>query len=379
MKKETESIKFPVITFKKLETPYEDDGRKDYIMVVNIKKIPKELDSWLDVNPRHQKVSSSVSKDIKETLETSPENFYFKNRGLTVLANKILYDNKNNEVILKMEDKSLHGLLDGGHTYRIIMNHLNENPDFTDKSFIKIEVLEGFKDRGETIDLVEARNTSAQVKNVSILELNDYFQPIKTALGLQTYKNDISYKEYELYEDGSKKKDIPVQDIISYLICFDPEYDWNIHPIFAYSSKTATLDYYEKNVKKLEKCVSLLPIILKLWDIIQLEYSSLYKGKLANYQGVKKKNSKLRYAEDVCEYKIPRGYIYPILAAFRDLIVCKKDECDFSTDPIKLFHKLKETLFKRVLETAKDMENPNKLGKERLLWQACADIVHYNK
>jgi hypothetical protein len=377
-----QQVKFPAVSFKKLETPYEDNGQKDYMMVVNLKRLPKIEDKWFEINPRHQNVSSAVSKDIKETLETNPETFYFKNRGLTILAKKVIYDNKKEEVIIELEDNKIHGLLDGGHSYKAIINHLEENQDFMSGSFVKVEVLEGFKEVDEVVDLVAARNTSAQVKDVSLFDLRDYFKDIKMVLAAEpAYCDNIAYKEFELQDENEKKKELSIQDILSYLICFDSEeYSWTNHPIQAYSSKTATLDYYEKHRKRLSKYITLLPTILKLWDTIQKEYPKVYAGKMGSLPGVKKKNTKLYFLDDTCEYKIPRGYIYPILASFRDLIVCKKDRCEFSTDPILLFNeKTKSDLVTRVIDRVKEIENPNKLVKERLLWQACADIVHFQK
>jgi len=380
-----EKITFPAVSFKKIESPYEKFGQKEFVMVVNIKRLPKELENWRGVNPRDPKVKSTVSNEIRNTLEDNPMSFFFKNRGLTILANRINFDTKKGEVVLEMTDFKLHGLLDGGHSFKVIQEYLSENlkvSDFKEKDecFIKIEALEGFRDLDSVVDLVEARNTSSQVKGVSILELKDYFKEIKMQLENERYSSDIFYKEYELDTLGNKKL-IPIQDIISYLVCFDIEsFPRSESPVFTYSGKTATLNYFEKNRDRLMKYVTLLPQILKLHDTIYIEFPKELKRKIIKLSGIKeRKEIPLFFIGENSEYRIPNGYIYPILSAFRDLVVCKKDVCSFEKDPFKLFDDIKHELIGKVAKAAKDSDSSNKVGKDSILWDSCADLVHYEK
>lgn len=378
------TISFPVVSFRRLDTPNEEEtGRKCYLMIANIKSLPLALNNWLEVNPRHANTSSSVAQDIRETLETNAQAFLFKNRGLTILANRVYFDNKdskNNTVKLEMADKSLHGLLDGGNTFRVIQEYLRETEVVPNDIFIKIEVIEGFRDRNEAIDLVDSRNSSVQVKDVSLFELKKYFEDIKHQLKAQKYEGMIAYKEFEL-DDLGERKNIPVQDILSYLICFDIEkYDLSNQPVMAYSGKLTILDYFEKNRDRLKKYMPLLPKILELWDVIQVEYPKIYNetGRLASLEGIIKKQVPLVFLGGRSEYKISKGYLYPILAAFRAMVEVDSRGVRFVKDPLEVFHLLKKDLVTKVTNRSKELENPNQLGKDRVLWESCLDAVRYN-
>ena len=45
----------------------------------------------------------------------------------------------------------------------------------------------------------------------------------------------------------------------------------------------------------------------------------------------------MKYTQDTSNYVIPKGFIMPILAAFRNLVVVKKNKADRAIDPIKAF------------------------------------------
>ncbi len=197
--------------------------------------------------------------------------FLFRNRGLTIIADSIEFDNKNSILQIELSDKEKHGLLDGGHTYKVIMDYLSE---LTDKdgivAYVKLELIERVED-SEIVSIVEARNTSSQVKDQSIAELNNLFEEIKEVLKERSYSNRIAYKEFELLEDGTEK-DIDIKEVLSYLICFDTEnFDDKNHPIKAYASKSAVLSHFISQKERIQKYIKLLPVILELRDIIYRE------------------------------------------------------------------------------------------------------------
>lgn len=381
-------LRFPVISFRKLESPYDEKGIKDYVLVVNIKSIPRELEEWRGVNVRDPKLNSGVSKKIAETLSDDPDSFFFKNRGLTIIADKVKFDNKNNVAEIEFVDKKLNGLLDGGHTFTVIRNfidELSEDELLTVNACVKIEIIEGVKDKEAVVGIVEARNTSTQVKEQSISELLEKFQPLKDSLKDQSYFNRIAFKEYELLEDGSSK-DIDIKELISYLICFDvKEFGEDNHPIKAYSSKSSSLTHFEKNYETMKSLSPLLPDIIKLRDIVYKELPDAYNkkgGKFGHLTGVvevsnkkRMKKIKLQFTGKESSYRIPSGFIYPILSGLRNLIDCRDGKCFWITDPFKFFEEVKEDLAQRVGEQAKELRNPNKLGKDNATWRGCYDVV----
>jgi len=393
MKNTSTAIRFPVISFRKIGTPADEKIGKTYIAVATVKDLPEDLESWRSLNPRDPKVTSGVSKKIRETLEDQPELFLFKNRGLTLLADKVEFDNQTDTLKVEFLEKERHGLLDGGHTFRVIRNFV-ENLDESEladvNAMVKIEILEGVQDRNDAIAIVEARNTSTQVKEQGIQELKHTFDAIKDALKDKPYADRIAYKEFELLEDGSKK-DIDIKEILSYLICFDAEFFVKSnHPIKAYSTKASLVDHFSSRKKEMEKYVKLLPEILELRDKIYLDLPEAYNksandgagggfGKLTGvtYTGNKKRmvDVTLEFTGKKSQYRIPSGYIYPILASFRNLVKLDGAKCSWKANPMRFWDDLKSDLAVRVGRQAKELRNPNKLGKDTATWQSCYDAV----
>ena len=73
-------------------------------------------------------------------------------------------------VELRLADPEKHGLLDGGHTYRVVTESAQALADDDDPRFVRVEIVTGF-DRDTISDVVEARNTSNQVRDESLANL----------------------------------------------------------------------------------------------------------------------------------------------------------------------------------------------------------------
>lgn len=380
-------IKFPVKSFRKIVSPYEESGAKTYIAVINVKDIPEVLEDWRGLNPRDPKVTSGVAKKISDTLRDDPSSFFFRNRGITIIAEKTEFDNQNDTLAIEMSDKAHNGLLDGGHTFRVIRNFVENLPqeelnDFN--AFVKIEIIEGISDTDLVANIVEARNTSTQVKEQSLEELRKSYEAIHEILDTKPYGQNIAYKEYELSEDGSVKN-IDIKEILSYLVCFDIEAFEKTQPIKAYSTKSSVIDHFKQNKERMLKYVPLIPQILELRDQIYLQLPEAYNdagGRFGGLKGVIPTSNKPRmdqvnlpFIGEQSAYRIPNGFIYPVLAAFRNLIRINNDKCEWKTDPIKFFNELKDDLAKIVGKQAIEFNNPNKLGKDEATWTMCYQTV----
>ena len=386
----TTTLRLPIISYRKIENPFEKEGKKMHVAVIQANSLIKDFEEWRKINPRDPSATSGVANKIKKSFQDSPRSFFFKNRGITLLVERSHFDNSKSELTLEFSDVNIHGMLDGGHTYKIIndiIDSLEESKktDF-EEAFVRLEILEGFKDQEEVVEIVEARNTSTQVKDQSIEDLLGHFDTIKGILKNEKYANRIAYKEIELNEEGSKK-DIDIKEILSYLICFDIEgFDSTKHPIIAYSGKSAVLKHVKENRDRLTKYLPLLPQILNLRDKIYSEMPETYNkatdGKFGKLTGVleisRKKNSnpiELPFSESQSSYSIPNAFIYPILASFRNLIDCTDKKCSWKKDPIAFFDTMKEELIQRLVDQAKEFRNPTKLGKDKATWRICYDHI----
>lgn len=381
-------IKFPAVSFRRIVGPNDDLKGRMHIAIINVKDIPESLDDWRKLNPRDPKINSGVALKIKSTLEENPESFLLKNRGITLMVEKVDFDNQTNEVKIEMVDEHKNGLLDGGHTFKVIRNYLEglSKEEISEiNAFVKIEILEGIKDIEEAVGIVESRNTSTQVKEQSIEELKKNYEEIKNVLKDQSYAENIAYKEYELLEDGSKKN-IDIKDILSYLVCFDVEsFNGEKHPIKAYSTKASIVQHFRDNQERMIKYIPLLPVILELRDFIYLELPEAYNqsgGKFGGLTGVLELNNKVRMHKETLpftgkesHYRIPSSFIYPVLASFRNLVKVDGNKCTWKTNPIKFFRDLGQDLAVRLGDQAKELRNPNKLGKDMATWGRCYDLV----
>lgn len=378
------SFTFPVVSFRHVETPFLKRGYRDYFAVVEVKKLP-DLSAWRKINVRDPKLSGAVPKAIRESVHNHPELFVFMNRGIVLSAESVSFNNQTSELTLTMRDRNLHGLLDGGHTYNIV---LEEGRNLEEGQYVRLEVLVGFK-LDEIPDLVDARNTSNQVRDQSLMNLKDEFEKLKKAIASNRYANLIAYKEHELLDDGSTKP-IDVREVIAILTCFDRDnFDARTHPINAYRSKAACLQHFAANKQSYEKIYPLANDILELHDYIHLYLPDLYNrvrakggevvggkfGKLTGvgtYDGARK--AQLLFVGKESKYGVPAGFVYPILGAFRALLEENRGRYVWGKglNPLKLLQgQLGETLADTIGNFALDARNPSKTGKQPLVWQAC--------
>src|SRR5207247_266825 len=128
------------------------------------------------------------------------------------------------------------------------------------------------------VNLVDARNSSNQVKDESLLNLDQKFEDIKDCLKGQPYAENIAYKEYETFADGTPKS-IGVREIISLLMTMDKQhFTAGVHPINAYRSKAACLNHFRDHPEAFKKIYPIAADVLRLWDMIHMKLPELYNA-----------------------------------------------------------------------------------------------------
>jgi hypothetical protein len=374
--------------------------------LVKVKDLPKDLP--LDVNPRNQNMQSRVSRNIAATLEDEPEKFSLFNRGITIICAEARHDNKEDS--LKLEFSSdRHGIVDGGHTYSVSIASQDENAD--SDAYVRLEVLTGIKSANLIADLARARNTSAQVKDESLANLQGKFEWIKDALKDEKFASKIAWRENE----DSDEMPIGVREIIGFMTMFHPNYqESDTPPLIAYSSKGRCMELFTSNDKEVatgyKRLEKILPQILKLYDWVHVEFERHYRaiggfGGLAGKQGevklgkvVEVKHYKeagypLYFLEPqkdkeyspegmplqrTVEFKFPDGWLFPVVAALRG---CAKyggevRPIGWAFDPFEYFQEYGKPLVEAVLKTSKELgRNPNAIGKNQSLWTHLHDKV----
>jgi len=190
-KMEQLTMKFKVESFRKIPNPYKDEANKIpemYVAICDVKNIPDNIP--MDTNPRKQNLKNSVAKKITRSL-TEEIDFHLLNRGLLISAKEVSFNNYDSVMTVVFEDPECHGDVDGGHTYKIILDHQDDLEH--GKQFVKIEILTGVESIFQ--DLADARNTSTQVQDKSIAELRDYFELIKETITTEEFANRVYYME----------------------------------------------------------------------------------------------------------------------------------------------------------------------------------------
>lgn len=362
-------------SFRKLDDPFNEVCKK-YIFYVKVSDVPEGIP--MATNPRDQKLTSGVAQAIKESLKSNDGFFHLKNRGIVLSAKSCTYNNKTKEVTINFTDDTLHGNIDGGHTYKIVCDHHNDGLD----QYVQFEVMTGVEDIIEK--LAEARNTSVQVDERSMAELQQKFDPIKEGLEGMSFFRRIAFKQnQQTFDDDTNKKlkMIDAREVVSIINMFNIEkFDTTNHPIQAYSSKAKMLDLYLEDPESYRRYVNIMPDIFDLYDTIEQEFATTFNETGGRYGRKKysgyKNNATIgvsKFGLHEISYKIPDGLIYPTVAAFRSLVVynegTKKYEWKNGVNPIDIWDKCKSNMTKQIMNFASAIgDNPNAVGKDSNIW-----------
>lgn len=363
-------------SFRKLDDPFDNGKSTKYVFYVKVSDVAEGIP--MATNPREQKLTSGVATAIKESLLSNDGYFHLKNRGIVLSAASVNYNNRNNEVTIYFNDDAKHGNIDGGHTYKIICEHKDEGLN----QYVQFEVMTGVEDIIE--QLAEARNTSVQVDAKSMAELREKFDPIKEGLEGMPFYNRIAFKQNQMSVDsatGKNAKMIDAREIVAIIEMFDVRrYSDSNHPVQAYSSKAKMLDYYLEDPENFRKYVNIMPDIFDLYDAIEQDFAEAYNangGKYGRkkYSGYKNDEivAKSKFCQHDLKYKIPDGIMYPVVAAFRSLLVyngiTEKYEWKNGVSPIDIWNDVKVELANKVMNFAYSIgDNPNSVGKDSNTW-----------
>ena len=358
-------------SFRKLDDPFNDVAKK-YVFYVKICDVPEGIP--MATNPRDQKLTSGVAQAIKESLESNDGFFHLKNRGIVLSAKSCTYNNKTKEVTINFTDDMLHGNIDGGHTYKIVCDHRNSGLD----QYVQFEVMTGVEDIIEK--LAEARNTSVQVDEKSMAELQQKFDPIKEGLEGMPFFTRIAFKQnQQAFDDVTNKrlKMIDAREVVSIINMFNiDKFDAMNHPIKAYSSKAKMLELYLNNPDSYRRYVNIMPDIFDLYDAVETEFATAFNETGGRY-GRKKYSGYIigtsKFGLHDIYYKIPDGLIYPAVAAFRSLVVLNQEtdkyEWKNGVNPISVWDRCKSSITSQIMNFASAIgDNPNAVGKDSNIW-----------
>ena len=373
---------FKIKTLRTINSP-SDTKITTYMVLVNFRDLPSDLS--LEVNPRKPKMNTSVAKQLISAVKANDIiNFDINNRGIVITAKSVQYNTSTSELTVDFDDDpSRYGILDGGHTYTAIIEHRDSLSEEIDK-FVRLEIIVG-----EDLDvtaLADARNTSAQVSDIALFELDDKFDFIKKSVETQPYKDDIAFKDNE-------NKSIPVVELLKLMFIFNIKRypDDSSAPTPAYSAKASVFKDFRKELETdnniYVKLAPQLPKLVELYETIQKEMPKKYnefkaengsKGSFGRVRGItSSQENHSRFYSDFTHseipYEISTGFLLPIFGAFRALLKENNSgELYWLFDPIEIWNTSGVRLVQNTFETD---TNPQMVGKMKTLWQSNYRIV----
>ena len=300
--------------------------------LVRAKDVPPGIS--LGANAREARTfNKRVYQDVKRNLigedPATPGYFDLMNKGITIIAEQVRrIDDKTYELVVKSEQ----GIVDGGHTYKLICSLLND-ANLREEQHVEINVRTGV-DPTMWPEVSRGLNTGIQVAQHSLDNLAGHYDWVKLELEHEPYHNQIAWREKD---DG----DYDVRDLICILEAlnvFDFPNNSGQHPVAAYEKWSVPTGKFSRDAEEHEgnlagskyyRLRAILKDALVLYDVIRRDFYQVYNDADLGSAG------KLSIVEQAREgatfdfpfgrlpaskYRLTKGALFPIFAAFRNMV-----------------------------------------------------------
>ncbi len=295
----------------------------------------------MSVNPRVPRrtaknlLSGPVPKAILETLREKPTEMAYKNAGIYLLVELAEhFREKGGAGVLKvvMSDKKRHGVVNGGHTFAAIREAIEQaDPEELaeiGQAFVRLHILQGVEP-DMVPEIAEGLNRSKQVQDPSLENLRGHYQRIKDVMNGRPGADAIAYHE-------GADADVYIGEILALIEMFNfSRYPRDEHPYGLYAHQARAVkeasDDFENDAGAIELTIEHLPDILALADSIRRNAPVVAKdkvdfeigrmkvgeGKKGRVASPKNGNTPLHFIGEFTKYRLPNGWLYPMLSAFR--------------------------------------------------------------
>lgn len=368
---------------------------------VCVRELPAELENFMRVNPRVPSRSSKdvltgpVIKGIKNTLIDEPDDMAIKNQGIYLLADEVEHIKKVGGIgvlKIKLTDPERHGIVNGGHTFAAIRDVV-ENADEADeasldRAYVRLHIMQGI-DRDRVPEIAEGLNRSKQVDDPSLANLSGLFEDIQAVMKGHPGADQIAYKQGD-------KGEIYITEVLADLELFNcSRFNQKVHPHRLFGRTKSALEFFEKDLSETPSPVKILiprlPEILQLADKIMQGTPEAAKkngfefGRLALGKGPGKRagsnshhNTQLHFISKQMKYRVPRGWLFPMLAAFRANVRwdVQMNRFEWRMPLDKLLEGVLEDLVGVcVIAHRDDNLKPDMVGKRESTYRNCFDKV----
>lgn len=320
-------LQFEVSNFHMVDVPGFKGSRMG-TCYVKVTELPSSLERFTDVNPRtpartkRGSLSGSIAKGILDTLFNRPQDMSLKNQGIFLLVQKAISTKENIKLIFT--DRAAHGIVNGGHTYAAIREAIEsatpEELKSLEHAYVKLHVFENI-DKTIVANIAEGLNRSKQVDDLSLVNLQGQFDRIRKVMRNEKGAEQISY-----YQGDAGQ--VYISDVLVQMYLFDrSRFDDQKAPNVLYNKSAVALRMFKEdvasNAKNAQMLIEKLPEFLKLGDTIKKLIPDAARANKFKFGMVKMGGSRtgaqvyLPFIDEMMDYRIPNGWLYPILAAYR--------------------------------------------------------------
>lgn len=369
------------------------DPHRPHIRIVHalvaVADLPRDIP--LEPDPRVPKVSGPVIRKISESLRSNDGRFHLLNRGITISAHGVEFDNRRNLLSVRIPEKDAYGIIDGGHTYQAIgavvaaeregkSTGARADRDLAPlaNQFVHLEILVSIEN--DLADIAEARNFSVSLKAWTLAGYRDKFEWFLQEIGPEN-RQFIKISEND-------PEPVGILDLIQVMCAVNP---------VLFRDGTAALEAYKNAGKCLEYFIApgdryefkkLGPVcrdVIRLYDYVRYNWKNAYnaedptgkRGRLGAL-AVMQKRQRNRAAMATYyfldpekgpvrgeDFPVEKGFAIPLIASMRALLEEKRNKYSWYTSPFKFFDEHGDRLVKIVM-TANDAagDNPHAVGRD---------------
>lgn len=379
------------------------------------------------INPRTATVNS-ITRGIYETLEKSPELFWYKSKGI-LLATENCQKFDRNRVKMTFENPEYEGIMDGGHNTFAIARYIvdklfgvsfknwDECKAFWKESFdliksnfdahkndamfrfsIPVEIIfpedndEAREEYYASIsEICSARNNNIQLKETARGNQVGCYDYLKALLPDYSIKWKTGEAGEIKSEDVIAMADIPLYFLQSQGLL--PKGIKKFNPVNLYSGKGQCVTFFNELIKNEEistvtdgkyiihsglvkSALDMTEDIMRFFDLLYVTFPSMYNdsGRFGSISAVKAKSpSKPLFGtmDVTCEYTYPDGFIYPIVGGLTGLMAydSETDTIKWKVNPMDKSFNIKLIPLKKYMGWLKKDLDPQHNGKNRLMYE----------
>lgn len=351
-----------------------------------------------NANVRAPKTSSKPFKNMIESVEKNPRAFHIKNRGITFICegfelaqttngarqlNVTLANDGDDEFLdEEISDARKVGIADGGHTFAVVSNTMQRVDSLKEmegwvEPFVRVRFITSKAAFVVPEEMVEALNTSTQVKEHTMDEYRNEFQPLKDIFS----NSGFDTKHISFKENDAGAWDI--RDILQRLGCFLKDKQ-NLGPQL-YKSKQKALKLYIDSKTRAD-FLSLSDVMLDiafLPEYIESQFSSKENMKNRNRFGglrVVKPLPKDHVYPGInlsTRHRLDLAATLPLAGAFRELLQTNPTTGKqyWVVDWKEAFKRTADELYRALTNNLATVSPIANLGSDAAYWSTASNVI----